>query len=199
MYKRQSGGKGQYGHCKIHLVPRNRAQAMRLRTRRSAAPFPGIYSAIDKGIQEAAKNGYLAGYEMVDFKVVVYDGSYHEVDSSEMAFKIAGSLAFKDGMTRAKPVLLEPIMKVQVITPEDYFGDLMGNISGRRGTILGTDDRNGAKIIDAEVPLSEMFGYATELRSRTQGRGQFTMQFDHYSEVPSNISKDIVEKRAKKD
>ena len=135
---------------------------------------------------------------MVDFKVVVYDGSYHEVDSSEMAFKIAGSLAFKDGMTRAKPVLLEPIMKVQVITPEDYFGDLMGNISGRRGTILGTDDRNGAKI-DAEVPLSEMFGYATELRSRTQGRGQFTMQFDHYSEVPSNISKDIVEKRAKKD
>ena len=133
---------------------------------------------------------------MVDFKVVVYDGSYHEVDSSEMAFKIAGSLAFKDGMTRAKPVLLEPIMKVQVITPEDYFGDLMGNISGRRGTILGTD---GAKIIDAEVPLSEMFGYATELRSRTQGRGQFTMQFDHYSEVPGNISKDIVEKRSKKD
>ena len=116
-----------------------------------------------------------------------------------MAFKIAGSLGFKDGMKRANPVLLEPIMKVQIITPEDYFGDLMGNVSGRRGTILGTDDRNGAKIIDAELPLSEMLGYATELRSRTQGRGQFTMQIDHYSEVPSSISKEIIEKRGKKD
>lgn len=135
---------------------------------------------------------------MVDFKVQVYDGSYHEVDSSEMAFKIAGSMAFKNGMENAKPVLLEPIMKVQIITPEDYFGDLMGNVSGRRGTILGTDDRNGAKVIDAEVPLSEMFGYATELRSRTQGRGQFTMQFDHYSEVPKSISEKIVISRAKK-
>ena len=200
MYKRQSGGKGQYGHCKIHLVPQEPGAGYAFEDATVGGSIPKEYiPAIDKGIQEAAKNGYLAGYEMVDFKVVVYDGSYHEVDSSEMAFKIAGSLAFKDGMTRAKPVLLEPIMKVQVITPEDYFGDLMGNISGRRGTILGTDDRNGAKIIDAEVPLSEMFGYATELRSRTQGRGQFTMQFDHYSEVPSNISKDIVEKRAKKD
>ena len=155
--------------------------------------------AIDKGIQEAAKNGYLAGYEMVDFKVQVYDGSFHEVDSSEMAFKIAGSMAFKNGMEKARPVLLEPIMKVQIITPEDYFGDLMGNVSGRRGTILGTDDRNGAKIIDAEIPLSEMFGYATELRSRTQGRGQFTMQFDHYYEVPKSISEKIVSTRAKKD
>ena len=179
---------------------RSRAPAMRLRDATVGGSIPKEYiPAVDKGIQEAAKNGYLAGYEMVDFKAVVYDGSYHEVDSSEMAFKIAGSLAFKDGMTRAKPVLLEPIMKVQIITPEDYFGDLMGNISGRRGTILGTDDRNGAKVIDAEVPLSEMFGYATELRSRTQGRGQFTMQFDHYSEVPGNISKDIIEKRSRKD
>ena len=116
-----------------------------------------------------------------------------------MAFKIAGSMAFKNGMEKAKPVLLEPIMKVQIITPEDYFGDLMGNVSGRRGTILGTDDRNGAKIIDAEIPLSEMFGYATELRSRTQGRGQFTMQFDHYYEVPKSISEKIVSNRANKD
>ena len=136
---------------------------------------------------------------MVDFKVQVYDGSYHEVDSSEMAFKIAGSMGFKNGMEKAKPVLLEPIMKVQIITPEDYFGDLMGNVSSRRGTIIGTDDRNGAKIIDAEIPLSEMFGYATELRSRTQGRGQFTMQFDHYLEVPKSISEKIISNRAKKD
>ena len=200
MYKRQSGGKGQYGHCKIHLIPLEPGEGYQFEDITVGGSIPKEYiPAIDKGIQEAAKNGFLAGYEVVDFKVQVYDGSYHEVDSSEMAFKIAGSLAFKDGMTRAKPVLLEPIMKVQIITPEDYFGDLMGNISGRRGTILGTDDRNGAKVIDAEVPLSEMFGYATELRSRTQGRGQFTMQFDHYSEVPGNISKDIIEKRSKKD
>ena len=128
---------------------------------------------------------------------MVYDGSYHEVDSSEMAFKIAGSMGFKDGLKRANPVLLEPIMKVEIVTPEDYFGDLMGNISGRRGTIIGTDDRNGAKVIDAEVPLSEMFGYATELRSRTQGRGQFTMQPDHYAEVPKSVSEKIVSSRAK--
>ena len=200
MYKRQSGGKGQYGHCKLRLIPQEPGAGYAFEDATVGGSIPKEYiPAIDKGIQEAAKNGYLAGYEMVDFKVVVYDGSFHEVDSSEMAFKIAGSLGFKDGMTRAKPVLLEPIMKVQIITPEDYFGDLMGNVSGRRGTIIGTDDRNGAKIIDAEIPLSEMFGYATELRSRTQGRGQFTMQFDHYNEVPNNISKDIIERRGKKD
>ena len=223
MYKRQSGGKGQYGHCKLRLIPQEPGAGYAFEDATVGGSIPKEYiPAIDKGVQEAAKNGYLAGYEMVDFKVVVYDGSYHEVDSSEiyemvdfkvvvydgsyhevdsseMAFKIAGSLGFKDGMAKANPVLLEPVMKVQIITPEDYFGDLMGNVSGRRGTILGTDDRNGAKIIDAEIPLSEMFGYATELRSRTQGRGQFTMQFDHYSEVPSSISKEIIEKRGKKD
>ena len=199
MYKRQSGGKGQYGHCKLRLIPQEPGQGYAFEDATVGGSIPKEYiPAIDKGIQEAAKNGYLAGYEIVDFKVVVYDGSYHEVDSSEMAFKIAGSMGFKNGMEKANPVLLEPIMKVQIITPEDYFGDLMGNVSGRRGTILGTDDRNGAKIIDAEIPLSEMFGYATELRSRTQGRGQFTMQFDHYNEVPSSISKEIVEKRGKK-
>ena len=200
MYKRQSGGKGQYGHCKLRLIPQEPGEGYAFEDQTVGGSIPKEYiPAIDKGIQEAAKNGFLAGYEMVDFKVVVYDGSYHEVDSSEMAFKIAGSMGFKNGLEKAQPVLLEPIMKVQIITPEDYFGDLMGNVSGRRGTILGTDDRNGAKIIDAEIPLSEMFGYATELRSRTQGRGQFTMQFDHYSEVPGSISKDIIEKRGKKD
>ena len=194
MYKRQSGGKGQYGHCKLRLIPQEPGAGYAFEDETVGGSIPKEYiPAIDKGIQEAAKNGFLAGYEIVDFKVVVYDGSYHEVDSSEMAFKIAGSMGFKNGLEKAQPVLLEPIMKVQIITPEDYFGDLMGNVSGRRGTILGTDDRNGAKIIDAEIPLSEMFGYATELRSRTQGRGQFTMQFDHYSEVPSSISIRLVD------
>ena len=198
MYKRQSGGKGQYGHCKIHLIPLEPGEGYQFEDITVGGSIPKEYiPAIDKGIQEAAKNGFLAGYEVVDFKVQVYDGSYHEVDSSEMAFKIAGSMAFKDGMEKAGVVLLEPIMKVQIITPEDYFGDLMGNISGRRGTIIGTDDRNGAKVIDAEVPLSEMFGYATELRSRTQGRGQFTMQPDHYAEVPKSVSEKIVSSRAK--
>ena len=198
MYKRQSGGKGQYGHCKIHLIPQEPGKGYEFEDLTVGGSIPKEYiPAIDKGIQEAAKNGFLAGYEVVDFKVQVYDGSYHEVDSSEMAFKIAGSMAFKDGMEKAGVVLLEPIMKVQIITPEDYFGDLMGNISGRRGTIIGTDDRNGAKVIDAEVPLSEMFGYATELRSRTQGRGQFTMQPDHYAEVPKSVAEKIVSSRAK--
>ncbi len=197
MYKRQSGGKGQYGHCKIHLIPGEPGSGYSFEDLTVGGSIPKEFiPAIDKGIQEAAKNGFLAGYEVVDFKVQVYDGSYHEVDSSEMAFKIAGSMAFKNGMEKAKPVLLEPIMKVQIITPEDYFGDIMGNVSSRRGTILGTDDRNGAKIIDAEIPLSEMFGYATDLRSRTQGRGQFTMQFDHYYEVPRSISEKIIHDRA---
>ena len=199
MYKRQSGGKGQYGHCKIHLIPQEPGKGYEFEDLTVGGSISKEYiPAIDKGIQEAAKNGFLAGYEVVDFKVQVYDGSYHEVDSSEMAFKIAGSMAFKDGMEKAGAVLLEPIMKVEIVTPEDYFGDLMGNVSSRRGTIIGTDDRNGAKIIDAEVPLAEMFGYATELRSRTQGRGQFTMQFDHYAEVPKSISEKIITSRAKK-
>ncbi len=199
MYKRQSGGKGQYGHCKIHLIPGEPGSGYSFEDITVGGSIPKEYiPAIDKGIQGAAKNGYLAGYEMVDFKVQVYDGSFHEVDSSEMAFQIAGSMAFKDGMTKAKPVLLEPIMKVEVITPDDYFGDIMGNVTARRGTIISTDDRAGAKVVDAEVPLSEMFGYATDLRSRTQGRGQFTMQFDHYSEVPKSVAEKVIGERAKK-
>ncbi len=199
MYKRQSGGKGQYGHCKIHIIPGEPGSGYSFEDLTVGGSIPKEYiPAIDKGIQGAAKNGFLAGYEMVDFKVQVYDGSYHEVDSSEMAFQIAGSMAFKDGMTKAKPVLLEPIMKVEVITPDDYFGDIMGNVTSRRGTIISTDDRAGAKVVDAEVPLSEMFGYATDLRSRTQGRGQFTMQFDHYSEVPKSVAEKVIGERAKK-
>ena len=199
LYKRQSGGKGQYGHCKIHLIPGEPGSGYVFEDLTVGGSIPKEYiPAIDKGIQGAAKNGFLAGYEVVDFKVQVYDGSFHEVDSSEMAFQIAGSMAFKDGMTKAKPVLLEPIMKVEVITPDDYFGDIMGNVTARRGTIVSTDDRAGAKVVDAEVPLSEMFGYATDLRSRTQGRGQFTMQFGHYAEVPRSVAEKVIGERAKK-
>ena len=199
MYKRQSGGKGQYGHCKVKFEPLEPGSGFVFEDATVGGSIPKEYiEPVRKGIEEASKNGYLAGYEMVDFKATVYDGSYHEVDSSEMAFKIAGSLAFKDGMKKANPVLLEPIMKVEIVTPEDYFGDIMGNVSSRRGTILGTEDRNGSKVIDSFIPLSEMFGYATELRSRTQGRGQFTMQFDHFSECPKSIAEKIIGERAVK-
>lgn len=199
VYKRQSGGKGQYGHCKIHMIPGEPGSGYVFEDLTVGGSIPKEYiPAIDKGIKGAAKNGFLAGYEVVDFKIQVYDGSYHEVDSSEMAFQIAGSMAFKDGMAKAKPVLLEPIMKVEVIVPDDYFGDIMGNVTARRGTIVSTDDRAGAKVVDAEVPLSEMFGYATDLRSRTQGRGQFTMQFDHYNEVPKSVAEKVIGERAKK-
>ncbi|MBE5742952.1 MAG: elongation factor G [Clostridiales bacterium] len=199
MYKRQSGGKGQYGHCKVTFEPLEPGSGFVFEDVTVGGSIPKEYiEPIRKGIEEASKNGFLAGYEMVDFKAIVRDGSYHEVDSSEMAFKIAGSLAFKDGMKKANAVLLEPIMKVEIVTPEDYFGDLMGNVSSRRGTILGTEDRNGSKVIDSYIPLSEMFGYATELRSRTQGRGQFTMQFDHFDECPKSISEKIIGERAVK-
>mgnify|MGYP002795564204 FL=1 len=199
LYKRQSGGKGQYGHCKIHLIPGEPGSGYVFEDLTVGGSIPKEYiPAIDKGIQGAAKNGFLAGYEVVDFKVQVYDGSYHEVDSSEMAFQIAGSMAFKNGMEKAKAVLLEPIMKVEIITPDDYFGDIMGNVTSRRGTIVSTDDRAGAKVVDAEVPLSEMFGYATDLRSRTQGRGQFTMQFDHYAEVPKSVAEKVIGARSKR-
>ena len=199
-YVRQSGGKGQYGHCKIRLEPKEPGTGYEFIDETVGGSIPKEYiQPINKGIEEASKNGILAGYEVVDFKVTVYDGSFHEVDSSEMAFKIAGSMAFKDGVKKANPVLLEPIMKVEITTPEDYFGDLMGNVSSRRGTITGTEDRNGSKIIDALIPLSEMFGYATDLRSRTQGRGNFSMQFSHYSEVPKSVAEKIIGERAKKE
>ncbi len=197
MYKRQSGGKGQYGHCKVTFEPLEPGSGFVFEDKTVGGSIPKEYiDPVRRGIEEAAKNGILAGYEVVDFKATVYDGSYHEVDSSEIAFKIAGSMAFKDGVKRAKPVLLEPIMKVEIVTPDDYFGDLMGDVSSRRGSIVGTDDRNGAKVIDCEIPLSEMFGYATDLRSRTQGRGQYTMQFAHYNEVPKSVAEKIIGDRA---
>ena len=198
-YKRQSGGKGQYGDCRVTFTPLEPGQGFEFVDETVGGSIPKEYiEPVRKGIEEASKNGILAGYEMVDFKATVYDGSYHEVDSSEMAFKIAGSLAFKEAMKTANPVILEPIMKVEIVTPEDYFGDLMGNVSSRRGTIQGTEDRNGSKVIDAQIPLSDMFGYATDLRSRTQGRGQYTMQFDHYAEVPKSVAEKIIGERAVK-
>ena len=196
-YKRQSGGKGQYGDCRVRFTPLEPGKGFEFADETVGGSIPKEYiEPVRKGIEEASKNGTLAGYEVVDFKATVYDGSYHEVDSSEMAFKIAGSLAFKEAMKTAQPVILEPIMKVEIVTPEDYFGDLMGNVSSRRGTIQGTEDRNGSKVIDAHIPLSDMFGYATDLRSRTQGRGQYTMQFDHYEEVPKSVAEKIIGERA---
>ena len=197
MFKRQSGGHGQYGHCKIRLEPQEAGKGYEFVDETVGGSIPKEFiQPINKGIQEAAKNGILAGYEVVDFKVTVYDGSFHEVDSSEMAFKIAGSMALKDGLAKAKSVLLEPIMQVEVVTPEQYFGDIMGQVTAKRGIIQGTDDRMGVKVIDANIPLSEMFGYATDLRSRTQGRGNYTMQFSHYSEVPKSVAEKIIGKKA---
>ena len=197
MFKRQTGGHGQYGHCKIRLEPQEPGKGYEFVDETVGGSIPKEFiQPINKGIQEAAKNGILAGYEVVDFKVTVFDGSYHEVDSSEMAFKIAGSMALKDGLQKAKSVLLEPVMKVEIVTPDAYFGDLMGNVTSRRGIIQGTEDRNGVKVIDAHIPLAEMFGYATDLRSRTQGRGNYTMQFDHYAEVPKSVAEKIMGKKA---
>lgn len=197
LFKRQTGGHGQYGHCKIHLIPQEPGKGYEFVDETVGGSIPKEFiQPINKGIQEAAKNGILAGYEVVDFKVVVYDGSYHDVDSSEMAFKVAGSMALKDGLSRAKCVLLEPIMKVEILTPDAYFGDVMGNVTSRRGIIQGTEDRNGIKVIDAHIPLAEMFGYATDLRSRTQGRGNYTMQFDHYADVPKSVAEKIMGKKA---
>ena len=199
-YIRQSGGKGQYGHCKIVMEPLEPGKGYEFEDKTVGGSIPKEYiPAIDNGIREAKQSGVLAGYETVDFKVTVIDGSYHEVDSSEMAFKIAGSMAFKEGMRKADPVIMEPIMRVEIDLPEEYLGDVMGNVSSRRGNLLGMESINGSQQIRAEIPLSEMFGYATDLRSRTQGRGNYTMTFDHYSEVPRNISEKIIGDRAKKD
>ncbi|MDL2237150.1 elongation factor G [Christensenellaceae bacterium OttesenSCG-928-K19] len=187
-YVRQSGGKGQYGHVKIHVEPVQAGEGYSFENKIVGGAIPREYiPAVDQGIQEAAKSGLVGGYEVVDFKVTLVDGSYHEVDSSEMAFKIAGSMAIKEAFEKAKSILLEPIMKVEVVVPEDYLGDVMGNVNSRRGRIEGTEIRGGGQVIRAMVPLSEMFGYATDLRSRTQGRGTFTMQFDHYEPVPKSM------------
>ncbi len=197
-YARQSGGKGQYGHVKIRIEP-NPGQGYEFVNSVVGGAIPKEYiPAVDQGIQGAMLSGVLAGYNVVDVKVTLYDGSYHEVDSSEMAFKIAGSMAFKEAMRKADPVLMEPIMKVTVITPEEYMGDVIGDLNSRRGMIQGMDALPGAQQVNSEVPLSEMFGYATDMRSKTQGRGQYTMEPSTYAEVPKNISEKIISDRGKK-
>lgn len=198
-YARQSGGKGQYGHVKINIEPNPDGGYEFVNNIVGGAIPKEYHKAVDDGIQGAMQSGVLAGYSMVDVKVTLYDGSYHEVDSSEMAFKIAGSMAFKDAAKKANPVILEPIMKVVVITPEDYMGDVIGDLNSRRGEIQGFEDRSGVKQINARVPLSEMFGYATDLRSKTQGRGQYVMEPDGYKEVPKSISESIITERSKRD
>ena len=199
-YARQSGGRGQYGHVKIRIEPNETGKGYEFVNAVVGGVIPKEYiPAVDQGIQGAMQSGVLAGYNVVDVKVTLYDGSYHEVDSSEMAFKIAGSMAFKEAMRKADPVLMEPIMKVVVIVPDEYMGDVIGDINSRRGLIQGMDAVSGAQQINAMVPLSEMFGYATDLRSRTQGRGQYSMEPSHYAELPKSVAEQIISKRTKKE
>lgn len=192
-FVRQSGGRGQYGHCWLEIEPMEAGGGFEFVDKIVGGAIPREYiPAVGKGAEEAMQNGVLAGYPMVDIRVTVVDGSYHDVDSNEMAFKIAGSMGFRAGCAQAKPVILEPMMEVEVVTPEDYMGDIVGDLNRRRGRILGMNDRNNAKVVDAEVPLSEMFGYSTNVRSMSQGRATYTMQFKHYEEVPNNIAQEII-------
>jgi elongation factor G len=194
-FVRQTGGRGQYGHVYLRIEPQPRGQGYEFVNGIVGGVVPKEYiPAVDRGVQEQMENGVVAGFAMVDCKVTLYDGSYHDVDSSEMAFKIAGSMAFRDGALRADPVLLEPIMKVEVVTPEEYMGDVMGDLNRRRGLPQGMDDVPAGKVVRAEVPLAEMFGYATHLRSMSQGRAVYSMEFQKYSEVPQNVA-DVVIKR----
>ena len=195
-YIRQSGGKGQYGHCYLRVEPRARGEGYEFEDELKGGAIPREFvPAIQKGIKEAMEKGVVAGYPLIDMKVAVYDGSYHDVDSSEAAFKIAGSMALQSGVKRASPVLLEPIMKIEVLTPENFMGTVIGDLNSKRGVIKEMRDRQNIKVIDADVPLAEMFGYATALRSMTQGRGSYTMEFSHYAEVPSNVAQSIIEKK----
>jgi elongation factor G len=193
-YIRQTGGHGQYGHCWLKVEPQTeKGKGFEFADETKGGVIPREFiQPIHKGVKEALENGVLAGYPIVDVKVTVYDGSYHDVDSSEAAFKIAGSIAFQAAFKLAGPVILEPIMKVEVITPENNMGDVIGDLNSKRGHILEMRDRGGVKIIDAEVPLAEMFGYATNLRSMTQGRGSYNMEFDHYTEVPRHVAEEII-------
>lgn len=196
-YIKQTGGRGQYGHCWLRVGPSEVGKGYEFVNSIVGGVIPREYiPAIDKGCQEALSSGVIAGYPVVDVRVEVFDGSYHDVDSNEMAFKVAGSMAFKDGMRRAKPVLLEPIMDVEVVTPEDYMGDVVGDLNRRRGRIGTMEQRGTARVVRSEVPLAEMFGYATDLRSSTQGRASYTMQFKHYEEVPASIANEVVAKAA---
>jgi elongation factor G len=195
-YAKQSGGRGQYGHVFIRLIPQEQGKEYEFVDLIKGGVIPREYiPAVDKGIQEAAQGGVLAGYPVENFKVELYDGSYHDVDSSEMAFKLAGSMAFKEAVKKADPAILEPMMKVEIEVPEEYMGDVIGDINRRRGQVNSMEDRHGLKIINTFVPLSEMFGYSTDLRSMTQGRGTYAMEFDHYEEVPANIANEIMKER----
>jgi elongation factor G len=192
-FVRQSGGKGQYGHVWLEMEPKEPGTGFEFVNKTVGGSVPREYIApTQAGIEEAMKNGVLGGYQVLDLKVTLVDGSYHEVDSSEMAFKIAGSMAFKDGMRKADPVLLEPIMKVEITVPEEYMGDVMGDVNSRRGRIEGMEARMGAQVIRSFIPLSEMFGYATDLRSKTQGRGVYSMEMHHFEEVPKSISEKAI-------
>jgi elongation factor G len=192
-YAKQTGGRGQYGHAKIHLFPGQPGSGFVFENVIKGGSIPREFiKPIEEGIKEALTRGVLAGYPVDDVRIELYDGSYHEVDSSEMAFKIAGSLAFQDAAKKAKPVLLEPVMRVEVVVPKEHMGDVIGNLSGRRGHIQSQEDRGGTQIINARVPLAEMFGYATDLRSRTQGRATYSMHFDRYEPAPSNVSEEVV-------
>ena len=194
-YVRQTGGRGQYGHCWLRLIPQEPGKGFEFDNVIVGGSIPKEFiNPIEKGIVEAMEGGVLAGYPMVDLKVEVFDGSYHDVDSSEMAFKIAGSMGFKEGAGRAGPVLLEPIMKVEVVTPDEFMGDVIGDLNSRRGKIQGMNPRSGVQAIDAQVPLAQMFGYATDLRSKTQGRATYSMHFSHYAQVPASIAETIVSK-----
>jgi len=196
-FVRQSGGRGQYGHVKIRLTPLQPGDGYEFENAIVGGVVPREYiSSVDKGIQESMESGVIAGYPVVDVKVTLFDGSYHEVDSSEMAFKVAGSMALKNATKAANPVLLEPLMNVEVVTPEDYMGDVMGDLNRRRGIVQGMEDSPSGKIVTAHVPLSEMFGYATDLRSQTQGRATYTMEFDHYAEAPASVAEEVVKKTA---
>jgi len=193
-YIKQSGGRGQYGDVWLRLKPLERGAGFTFLDEIKGGSIPKEFiNPTEKGVKEALDKGILAGYPVVDVEVTLYDGSFHEVDSSEAAFKIAGSMAFQEAARRAKPVILEPIMKIQVIVPDSFMGEVTGNVNAKRGRIESMDDRPGLKVINAKIPLSEMFGYATELRSMTQGRGSFTMEFDHYEPAPNNVAQLIIE------
>jgi elongation factor G len=194
-FVRQSGGRGQYGHVWLRIEPQEAGAGYEFVNEIVGGVVPKEYiPAVDKGVQEQLKSGVLAGYPMLDIKVSIFDGSYHDVDSNEMAFKIAGSMCFREGARKANPVLLEPIMKVEIATPEEYMGDVVGDVNRRRGIIQGMHDTPSGKIVSCEVPLSEMFGYATDLRSATQGRATYSMQFEKYNETPANIAEAIIKK-----
>jgi elongation factor G len=195
-YAKQSGGRGQFGHVYVNINPGEAGTGYNFVNKIKGGVIPKEYiPAVEKGIEEAMQNGVLAGYPIEDIEVELFDGSYHDVDSSEMAFKLAGSMAFKEGAKKASPAILEPLMKVEVEVPEEYMGDVIGDLNRRRGQVNAMDDKGGNKIVSAFVPLSEMFGYSTDLRSSTQGRATYSMEFDHYEEVPNNIANEIMEAR----